>query len=132
MNWSTEFKTDFRKIAYAAEIGKVIDVSLTDAGKIMRVFAGQFEWAPSETPDRAFVRRVSNGKDDASKQVYGAICGAKDGISLGVLINRFKTTDPAAIEKAARDLEVGGLITSVRKVHKYNKKVCYSYRSRTS
>jgi len=132
MNWSRKFKTNFRETAYAAEIGEIIDVSLTDAGKIMKAFSGQFEWAPSDTPDRAFVRRVAKGKDDTSKRVYGIICRAKDGISLGVLINRLKTTDPAAIEKAAKDLEAGGLITSVRSVHKYNKKVCYSYRSSTS
>jgi hypothetical protein len=70
---------------------------------------------------------------DDGKIILDMIKRNPKGISLGILTNRLRVNyDPDVVAEMAAKLEADGQITSVRSVHKYNKKVCYSYRSSTS
>ena len=123
--WQTKLPDGRHTEASSMAVGEVRELSMTKIRHALRSFPGQFAWAEPN-----LLKRIA---PDDGKIILDVIKSQPEGISLGVLTNRLRVNyDPEVVAEMAAKLEAGGLITSVRSVHKYNKKVCYSYRSSTS
>lgn len=123
--WQTKLPDGRHNEASSMAVDEVRKLTMAKIKHAMKTFPGQFVWAKPN-----LLKRIA---PDDGKIILDMIKRHPKGISLGVLTNRLRVNyDPEVVAEMAAKLEAGGLITSVRSVHKYNKKVCYSYRSSTS
>lgn len=120
----TDWKTEAPSLSTgwkALPVGGVMKMSKARIAKIMQDNPGQFAWSE---PD--LLKRIAPAEDDGSR-IMSAIYRSPEGITLGVLINRFRHINPEVVTKAAAKLEAGGLVRSVSSVHKYNKRQTVTY-----
>ena len=123
--WQTKLPGSGEHEATSMALGEVRELPMPKIRHAMKVFPDQFAWAKPN-----LLKRIA---PDDGKMVLDIINRTPEGVSLGVLINKLRNNyDPDTVTKLAAKLEADGQITSVRSVHKYNKKVCYSYLSSTS
>lgn len=102
-------------------VGSVMKMSKERIAKIMSECPGQFAWSE---PD--LLKRIAPGKANEDR-IMSMIYRSPEGITLGLLINRFRHLPPEAVTEAAAKLEAGGLVRSVSSVHKYNKRQTVTY-----
>jgi hypothetical protein len=120
----TDWKTEAPSISTgwkALPVGGVMKMSKARIAKIMQDNPGQFAWSE---PD--LLKRIAPA-DVGGDRIMSTIYRSPEGITLGVLINRFRHLPPEAVTEAAAKLEAGGLVRSVSSVHKYNKRQTVTY-----
>lgn len=118
--WNTEppvLAKSWRKMP----VGSVMNMPKAKIEKLMREFPGQFSWAE---PD--LLKRIAPSEANKDR-LLSTIYRRPEGITLGILINRFRHYTPEAVTKMAAKLEADGHVRSVSSVHKYNKRQTITY-----
>ena len=111
--WSTDVpqgNPHWKKLS----VGETMKMSTARIRTIMSKCPGEFAWMQPDLLKRIAAPSVSE------KKVLSTIYRSPEGISQGVLINRFKDYPPEAVKGVVDKLEADGLIRSVRSVHNRN------------
>lgn len=117
--WNAKLPGSWRQEVSSMAVGDVREMSMQDIKKAMMSFPGQFVWA-----EPGLLKRVA---EDNGHRLLSVIYRHPDGITLGVLINRFKRYSAEAVTEMAAKLEASGHVRSVSSVHKYNKRQTITY-----
>lgn len=118
--WNAKLPGSWRHEVSSMAVGDVREMSMQDIKKAMMSFPGQFVWA-----EPGLLKRVAD--EDNGHRLLSVIYRHPDGITLGVLINRFKRYSAEAVTEMAAKLEASGHVRSVSSVHKYNKRQTITY-----
>jgi len=120
--WNTEVPRapeSWKAEVSALPVGGVMKLHMPKIMKVMEMYPKQFVWSYP-----GLLKRIA---EDDGHHLLGVIYRHPKGITLGVLINRFRHLSPEAVTKSAAKLEAGGLVRSVSSVHKYNKRQTVTY-----
>ncbi len=110
-NWNIEVS--------ALPIGEVMKLPIPKIMKVMEMYPGQFAWSYP-----GLLKRIA---EDNGHRLLSTIYRHPKGITLGVLVNRFRNYSPKAVKEMAAKLEADGHVRSVSSVHKYNKRQTITY-----
>lgn len=111
--WHTKLPDSWHQDVSLMKVGDVKEIPMVKIRRAIRMFPGQFAWAKPN-----LLKRIA---PDDGKILLDLIKRQPKGITLGVLINRFRNYDPKVVAEMAAKLEAGGLIRSTSSQHKYNK-----------